>query len=322
MPVPPFNEFIHPTLEVLAGGDVLSVHEAEDLVAWQFNLSPEEREIRTRGGTNTRLSDRTSWALTYLTQAGLTRRVRRSHYQITPVGEDALRSLGPGDRVDLKHLEQYEPFRDFLARKGTRGGGDGGQAKPAVESGPPPPPSDERTRSAAAARSALATEMAKALPLVPGSVLAGLTAKLLVAHGYAANVESVQESLVVQRNGEWAAEFWTDPFEFSRVCLRIHHTGQPADAATLHEVVLALQARGGRYGVIVSTGGFTEEAVRTAEFTDRRVAMLDANRLSRLLVESGIGVVDRDVVRSRELDPTVFRGGDNTVGQLPVPPNG
>ena len=319
MPVPSFQTFLHPVLEILASGEVMSVHDVEALAAQHFDLSPEDRAARTSGGTNTRLGDRTQWSMTYLSQAGLVHKVRRSHYQITSRGVEALRELKPNERIDLDHLGRYPEFREFKERKGTRGGSPDGahrrhRARPAASAAVDASPAGAVARAAAAAREALVAELAGELADAPPQLLAALVARLLAALGYAPGAEAVERALVARRDGgALEAEFWTDPLEFSRVHLRVHPGRQPVGPEAVHDMLRALQTRQGRYGIVVGTGGFTEDAARTLDLTDRRltpVTLVDAERLARLLVEQGIGVVERTAHRVQELDPALFPADD------------
>ena len=319
MAVPPVSDFIHPALEALAGGGELSVAEVDELVAWHFGLTPEERRAMTRGGSDTQVRSRTSWALTLLFQAGLAERPKRKHYRVTPLGEETLRALGPGERVDRAFLERYEGYRAFKDRTGTRGGSPDGahrrhRARPAASAAVDASPAGAVARAAATARQALVAELAGELADAPPQLLAGLVARLLAALGYAPGAEAVERALVARRDGgALEAEFWTDPLEFSRVHLRVHPGRQPVGPEAVHDMLRALQTRQGRYGIVVGTGGFTEDAARTLDLTDRRltpVTLVDAERLARLLVAQGIGVVERTAHRVQELDPAFFPADD------------
>lgn len=114
--VPEFEEFLLPTLKVLADGTTLSVQQIREAVIAVFNFSDEELKERTRSGNNTKVNDRITWALTYLRQAGLVESPQRAYGQITFPGLELLEN--PPKVITRNFLySKYPSFRDFNNRK-------------------------------------------------------------------------------------------------------------------------------------------------------------------------------------------------------------
>lgn len=70
--VPNFDHFMRPFLEHLADG---KDHTLTDCVAYMqkyFNLSQDDITETIPSGTETKIHNRTNWAMTYLKKAGLT----------------------------------------------------------------------------------------------------------------------------------------------------------------------------------------------------------------------------------------------------------
>ncbi len=117
MPIPDFHSFFLPVLRISDGG-AIKPSEAVDIIADEFEITERERDELVPGGTITRVKDRVKWAVTYLVHAGLVERPRRGYFAITPLGKTVL--LDPPERIDRKFLLQFEGFRDFQSRTGTR----------------------------------------------------------------------------------------------------------------------------------------------------------------------------------------------------------
>ena len=62
---------------------------------------------------------RVGWALTYMSQAGLTSRPKRGVYVITDRGLKVLNEHP--ERVDNKVLEQFPEFLEFRSRRNEKG---------------------------------------------------------------------------------------------------------------------------------------------------------------------------------------------------------
>ena len=114
--IPVFEEFMLPFLNILADGKAKNKREMDEAIAKHFNLSEEDKNMRTRGGSQTQLYDRTQWSATYLKQANLVVSPQRGIYQITQAGKDLL-------KTDIKLIsrdflyDNYESFRAFANKK-------------------------------------------------------------------------------------------------------------------------------------------------------------------------------------------------------------
>lgn len=119
--IPEFECFILPTLNILSSGKLLSLDEIRDAISEYFKFSHEELNETTRSGNNTKVYDRTAWALTYLRQSGLVESPKRAFAQITYSGLELLEN--PPAKITREFLyENYESFRDFQNRSGTKKG--------------------------------------------------------------------------------------------------------------------------------------------------------------------------------------------------------
>ena len=118
MTVPDFQAAMRPALAVLADG---TVHRARDVIAElaeHFGLSNEERAELIPSGKSRRFDGNVSWALTYLSQAGLVQRPARGHVEITDTGRGVLAQYP--DRVDMKVLEQFPGYVASVGRARER----------------------------------------------------------------------------------------------------------------------------------------------------------------------------------------------------------
>ena len=114
--IPTFEEFMLPFLYELADGKEKNKKEMDDALAMYFNLSDEDKKIRTKKGSQTKLYDRTQWSATYLKQAKLVESPKRGIYKITSEGKKLLESnIKIITRSFLR--DNYESFRKFSFKK-------------------------------------------------------------------------------------------------------------------------------------------------------------------------------------------------------------
>lgn len=113
--IPEFEHFILPTLTVLSNGDLLSLDDIRSGVVRHFGFTQDELSETTRSGNNTKVNDRTTWALTYLRQAGLAESPKRAFAQITFAGLELLEEHPTLITRDFLY-QKYPSFRDFQNR--------------------------------------------------------------------------------------------------------------------------------------------------------------------------------------------------------------
>ena len=89
MGVPDFQTLIRPALACLEDGEVRTPCSVRETLADAYALSEADRAQMLPSGRARTFDNRVSWALTYLSQAGLIERPRRGHAQITARGRRA-----------------------------------------------------------------------------------------------------------------------------------------------------------------------------------------------------------------------------------------
>src|ERR1043165_7157442 len=127
MPIPTFDVFMRPVLELLAGDGQHHKRDIAEAMALRFGITPDERAETVSSGSK-RFEDRVDWAVTYMVQAGLVERPLRAVVRITERGRTLL-----GDHVGsltVHELRRFPEFQDFETR--TR------RPRPAVPGAPLP----------------------------------------------------------------------------------------------------------------------------------------------------------------------------------------
>lgn len=115
MPIPKYNELYMPLLSALADGLPHSTKETRQTVANAISLSDEELHALIPSGRQTVFSNRFSWAVTYLKNAGLIEVQQKYHLKLTKEGSDVLSS---GVIVTNDFLaSNYPAFVAFKNRK-------------------------------------------------------------------------------------------------------------------------------------------------------------------------------------------------------------
>ena len=113
MPIPPYEALMPMVLKL--GTQERHVQEAIAIISDQLRLTEDERMEKIPSGTDKLINNRVHWAITYLAQAGLIRRPKRAHFEITDDGRAVLQN--EIDNLDLRYLKKIPSFQSFMSRK-------------------------------------------------------------------------------------------------------------------------------------------------------------------------------------------------------------
>jgi restriction system protein len=124
MAIPDYQTLMLPVLRLLGDGHVRRiVPEITDPLGVEFHLTPEDHAQKLASGVQTTFVNRTHWATTYLSKAGLVSRPARGRVQITDAGRAALEKNSP--KIDIKFLSAYPSFEAFRAKTKPKTAPDG-----------------------------------------------------------------------------------------------------------------------------------------------------------------------------------------------------
>jgi restriction endonuclease Mrr len=116
MPVPDYQECMLPVLELLADGQNHRLRDLANGVADRFKLDRAERSEKIPSGQQTVISNRVTWAKTYLKKAGLLQNPVFGMVRITDEGKKVLAENPP--RIDNDVLRKYSSFAEFFKKTG------------------------------------------------------------------------------------------------------------------------------------------------------------------------------------------------------------
>ena len=78
MSVPGYQEFMLPLMRIAADGKEHRISDAMDTLVQQMGISADDQAAMLPSGTQTRLYNRVTWAITYLTKSRLAERTART----------------------------------------------------------------------------------------------------------------------------------------------------------------------------------------------------------------------------------------------------
>lgn len=309
MTVPGFEQFMLPTLRLLADGTPRPTRGAANEVARTMGLSDDDLSETIASGQKTYLN-RGQWAQTYLFQAGLIERPRRGFVAISAEGRDALAVAS--DVVDISFLGRYPRFEQFRSRRGTRRRSDPLSETPAAGDTTSLPahdlssstPEDLMTAAQDENRASVEAEvLARVLELTP-SDFERLILKLLTAMGYGTSDAAEHTG----RSGDEGIDgiIRRDALGLDRVYLQAkRYTDAAVGPEAVNAFFGALRRKGADRGVFITSSTFTSGA-RAAERDFQKIVLIDGIRLAELMVEHNVGAQDQSTYVLKRIDEDYF----------------
>lgn len=301
MPVPSFEEMLGPILR-LASQTAINRRTAREAMEGHFNLSAEDKAATTPSGGETLISNRSSWAMTFLTKGGLIEKIAPRQYKCTQYGLEFLESHPSGIRVrDLEAIPGWEEA--WATRKGS-------EASPA-----PPPGGAARTpqeavdEAVATIHSGLRSALLEAVLKQSPAFFEQLVLDLLLAMGYGGS--RAEAALHLGKSGDEGIDgrINEDPLGLDQILVQAKRYAPQniIDRTTIQAFIGSLAGQGVTKGIFITTSSFAASA---QEFVQRgantKVVLIDGDGLLSLMMRHHIGVRVERAIEILDLDQNYF----------------
>lgn len=298
--LPKYNELMLPVLRVLEEKGAQGNHELRDALIASLQIPEELLEQRLPSGNQRIFDGRLGWARTYLAKAGLISRPRRATVEITEDGK-VLLAENP-TVIDLAILKRYGNFRDFLARNKEEQSEEEAPEKDSADK----TPEEQIERGFLQIKRDLQFEVLQRVKQLPPEGFEQLVLRLLVGMGYGGSMADVQG---VARGADGGVDGVVnqDHLGLDRIYIQAKRWEGSVGRPVIQGFVGALAGVGAMKGVIMTTSNFAQPAqdyVKT--LTDRRIILVDGERMSDLMLKHGIGVSTKQTFVIQRMDEDFF----------------
>jgi restriction system protein len=299
VPIPDFQTLMLPTLRRVSERR----WRAAELIAAlsdEYALTPEERAEMLPSGRQTRMANRCHWAVAYLSKSGLLTRVGRGEYEASAEGLELLKS--PPNRITLPFLTaRYPALRAFR---------DAGAAENGATDAAPAPmaplatatPDDVIDRAVAEIELKVRDELLERLLEVTPARFERVVIDVLIAIGYGNNAEDAGQRVGRSGDGGIDGVISEDPLGLDLIYVQAkRYRDTSVTSEQLRGFAGALDDKGARKGVFITTSRFTPDARSFAERQQlKRIVLIDGERLTSLMLRHDVGVrAQRHIVIKR-----------------------
>lgn len=301
MAIPDFQTIMLPLLEIAGDGEDHYIHDVTVQLGKHFKLSEEEQTVLLPSGQQPLFYNRVGWSRTHLKKAGLLEDPKRGYFKITPLGLQVLKSK-PG-KIDMKFLEQFPEYVEF--RNTTRSKNDkNDKTEIAVEL----TPEEALEEAFQKIRDDLASELlASVLRSSPG-FFEKLVVELLSNMGYGGSRREAARA--VGQSGDEGIDGIIDEDRLGLDSIYIqakkwkeeNSVGRPE----IQKFIGALHGQRAKKGIFITTSRFTDDAKNYVKNIDTKVVLIDGKRLADLMIDYGVGVVNRTIYEIKGIDTEYF----------------
>jgi restriction system protein len=298
MPVPDYQTFMLPLLQLASDLKEHTLSEAYEAFAVQFGLTEPERIDMLPSGKQSRFENRVGWARTYLKKAGLIDSAGRGKFRITSRGLDVVKSKPIA--ITKEFLTQFPEFREFQARQ---------NAKPetgeeAIEHEKTP---DEILDSAyQVLRRTLAQDLLDRVKSSTPRFFERVVVDLLLAMGYGGS--GFDAGKIVGKSGDGGIDgiIKEDKLGLDAIYVQAKRWAGTVGRPTVQEFAGSLAGQKARKGVLITTSQFSSEATEYVERLEMKIVLIDGEQLAQLMIDHGVGVADKQIYAVKRIDEDYF----------------
>ncbi len=299
MAVPDYQKFMFPILRIASDGAEHSTGEVHDTLAEQFSLREEDKNELLPSGTQSKLKNRVSWAVIYLTKAGLLERPGRGRFRIA---ERGLKVLGSKpSEVNTRFLKQFPEFVEF--QRGTRSSQ---KEEEIEEEDAQHTPFETLEVAYQDLRRALALDVLDRVKRCSPKFFERLVVDLLVAIGYGGSRKDAGQA--VGRCGDEGVDgiIKEDKLGLDVVYIQAKRWEATVGRPTVQEFAGSLEGHRARKGVLITTSRFSQDAKDYVGRIEKKIVLIDGEQLAQLMMDHGIGVTETASYSIKRIDSDYF----------------
>lgn len=303
MAIPDFQSLMLPVLIEASKGEV-HIGQVVEQLADKFNLSPDDRLSLLPSGKQTTFANRTHWAKSYLSKAGLVELTRRGYFKITPRGQEVLNN--PPARIDINFLSQFDEFRQF--RESSNGTSENGTPDKSVIADDSQTPYEAMRIAHRQIESTLAQELLDRIRQARPEFFERLVVNLLLSMGFGGSVENAGRAL--GRSGDDGVDgvIDQDAIGLDRIYIQAkrYAHGNNIGPGAIRDFFGSLDRHKATKGLFVTTSTFTAAAKETAEYLSKRIVLIDGDQLAHLMIRYNVACRIEDTLYIKKIDEEFF----------------
>jgi restriction system protein len=299
MPIPDFQSFFKPLLEIAVDGKEHSIKDARKMIAANMKLNEEDLKEMLPSGTQSKFDNRVAWAKIYLTKAKVLEAPRRAYFIITERGRNLLKE--GHERIDVKILNQYPEFIEFHTAKIGEPPSSNPSDVSAIET-----PEEILQKAYQSIRNELVTEILDRIKANSPNFFEKLVVDIMLALGYGGSLADAGKSIGHTGDEGIDGIIKEDRLGLDVIYLQAKRWEGTVGRPEVQKFVGALHGKRAKKGVFITTGKFSDDAQSYVVNIDSKVILIDGKRLVDLMIDYGLGTNTTARYEIRKIDSDYF----------------
>ncbi len=299
MSIPDFQTLMLPLLKFAKDRQEHSFKEAIPFLADKFNLTEDEKRILLPSGKQPKFNNRVYWAKTHLEKAGLLFSSQRGSFKITKEGLIAL--VNHPTFINMRILEQYEKYCEYRNikhsdRKNTT----------LVEKIEKETPEEALENIYQQLVKALSVEILENIKKCSPYFFENLVVDLLVSMGYGGSRKEAGQA--VGKSGDEGIDgiIKEDRLGLDIIYIQAKRWDNVVGRPEIQKFAGALQGQKAKKGIFITTSDFTKNAIDFVTNIDSKIILINADRLTELMIEHNVGVTPITRYEVKKIDSDYF----------------
>ncbi len=282
MPVPDFQSFFKPLLEISSDNNEHSLSEARSIIAKQMQLPDADLKELLPSGNQTKFENRVAWAKSYLIQAKVLESSKRAYFRITERGKDLLKQNH--EKITVKILNQYPEFLEFHSAKS------GKEQVNEVSETIDETPEETLQKSYQSIRNELSSDILNKIKANSPQFFENLVIDLMISLGYGGSRQDAGRSIGQSGDEGIDGIIKEDKLGLDVIYIQAKRWEGTVGRPEIQKFVGALHGKRAKKGVFITTGKFSQDAITYVETIDPKVILIDGRNLSELMIDYNLGV--------------------------------
>ncbi|OAZ58826.1 Mrr restriction system protein [Bacillus siamensis] len=285
MTIPGYQEFMYPFLKILSDEKEHRLQELYVKLAKELNLSEEDAEKLLPSGNQKVLHNRIGWVRTYLSKAGLIEIVRRGVFQITSEGLEIINDPSVVN-IDNRFLMKYKSFQRF---KQTGKDSNQQESEPSITL-ETRTPNEIIEQNYNAVKNEIKEELLNQIYKCSPAFFEKLVVELLVALGYGGSLTDAGTAIGRSGDGGIDGVIKEDILGLDMIYLQAKRWKDSVSRPEIQKFAGSLDGKKAKKGVFITTSVFTDGAKEYVKVIDKKIILIDGERLTDLMFNYNVGV--------------------------------
>lgn len=302
MTVPNYQTIMKPLLECSNELGEVRTSNCVDIIAKKLNLSQEDREELLPSGKQTILANRTHWARTYMSKAGLIEPTKRGYFKITDRGQKVLQEHSIVNNDLLKKFDEFNQWQELSSSNGN------GDSSDTINSDEDLSPEEKIEQANTIIETQLKTDILQNLYDVTPTMFERIIVDLLISMGYGGGRAEMGKALGQTNDGGVDGVIKEDELGLDVVYIQAkkYKLDSTIGRPDIQSFVGSLEGFNATKGVFVTTGSFANTVEEYISRIHKRIVLIDGKRLASLMIRSNVGVRVKNTYELKSLDEDYF----------------